>query len=106
MDLLTQGELLVVFPEGRPVIDPEGSREPTLLPFASGFASLALSAGVAVGHPIPVLPVGLAYEPAPGRGTWSVRLRLGEAMFLRDRAGRSAFVEQVRNQVSALSKPG
>jgi 1-acyl-sn-glycerol-3-phosphate acyltransferase len=66
LDLLRAGQLLLVFPEGYPAIDPLGSPRTTsggFLPFEPGFLALAERAGRAV----PVVPVGVWYAPPPGR---------------------------------------
>jgi putative membrane protein len=75
LQVLREGRLLLVFPEGYPTIDPEGAREADVhgfRPFDGGFLVLAKHAGV----PVPVVPVGLWYAPRP-RGGWTVRLRFG-----------------------------
>jgi 1-acyl-sn-glycerol-3-phosphate acyltransferase len=76
LELLREGGLLLVFPEGYPAIDPQrGSRvEPpdAWLPFDAGFAVLAERAG----GQVPIVPVGLAYAPRSAGG-WRVELRFG-----------------------------
>ena len=75
LQVLREGRLLLVFPEGYPRIDPEGAREADLdgfRAFDGGFLVLARRAGV----PVPIVPVGLCYAPGP-RGSWTVRLRFG-----------------------------
>jgi len=65
VELLREGRLLVVFPEGYPVLDPHAQREPratVLAPFKSGFARLAVSASRSTGRPVHVLPVGIRVE--------------------------------------------
>ena len=79
LQLLRDGGLLLVFPEGYPTIDPEGPRERDpdgFRPFDPGFLVLAKRAGM----PVPIVPVGLHYTPLPRRG-WSVWLRFGEPVF-------------------------
>ncbi len=79
LDRLVRGELLAIFPEGWPVYDPHaGNRRDELLPFGQGTAWLAARAADRLGRPVPVIPVGLAYEPAAGRRRWRVTLRVGE----------------------------
>src|SRR4029077_19361210 len=72
LQLLREGRLLLVFPEGYPTIDPEEVRRTDadgFRPFDAGFLVLAGRAGVQV----PVVPVGLCYAPRP-RGGWIVWL--------------------------------
>ena len=75
LQVVREGRLLLVFPEGYPTIDPEGAREADLdgfRAFDGGFLVLARHAGV----PVPVVPVGLWYAPRE-RGGWTVWLRFG-----------------------------
>jgi putative membrane protein len=75
LQLLRDGGLLLVFPEGYPTIDPAGVRQKEadgFRPFDAGFLVLAKRAGVQV----PIVPVGLWYSPRPGGG-WTVWLRFG-----------------------------
>jgi 1-acyl-sn-glycerol-3-phosphate acyltransferase len=79
LQVLREGGLLLVFPEGYPTIDPVGMPQKDaggFGPFKAGFLVLAKRAGVQV----PVVPVGLWYSPRP-RGGWTVWLRLGEPIF-------------------------
>jgi len=75
LKLLREGRLLLVFPEGYPAIDPEGSHKTDpegFLPFDAGFLVLAERAG----PDVPIVPVGLWYAPRPVGG-WTVWLRFG-----------------------------
>jgi putative membrane protein len=103
VDLLRSGQLLVVFPEGYPTIDPAGALKPdedTLLPFRPGFARLVELAERG-GDRIPIIPAGFVYE----RGArWQVRLRFGQPLFAGRRADRGALVRAVEEQVSQCSQ--
>lgn len=71
LSLLREGRVLVVFPEGYPVVDPHAHREPrstVLAPFKSGFARLAVSASRTTGRPVHLLPVGIREAEKPGPG--------------------------------------
>ncbi len=103
--LLREGRLLLVFPEGYPAVDPEGSRKAVpdgFLPFDAGFLVLAERAGLEKS----ILPVGLWYSPRPGGG-WMVWLRFGRPMCLSagDRGQRRAHVAAVEAEVRRLSAP-
>ena len=103
LDLLREGRLLLVFPEGYPTIDSLGSRKDSpehVLPFDPGFLVLAERAGRAV----PVVPVGLCYAPRAGGG-WIVRLRFGrpEVAIGSGRAARRARLRAVEAAMRALS---
>ena len=105
LKLLREGRLLLVFPEGYPVIDPEGSRKADpegFLPFDTGFLVLAERAGLEV----PIVPVGLWYAPRPGGG-WTVWLRFGRPVRLStaERGQHRAQVAAVEAEVRRLSAP-
>ena len=96
IDLLVRHELVAVFPEGFPNIDPSATpkRGHDFLPFDRGFVSLALAAGRHLGTPVPIVPAGLAYRSGPTG--WDVALRLGDPVFCltrRDAARTAARVE-------------
>lgn len=62
IDLLGRDRVLVIFPEGFPVIDPHtarAARRSALAPFKSGFARVAIAAARRRGMAIPVVPVGI-----------------------------------------------
>lgn len=105
VELLAQGKVLGIYPEG--TRSPDGR----LYRFRTGVARLALRSGV------PVVPVGLVgtrtVQP-PGSRRWHlapVAVRFGPAMDFSDRAGdeRSArqlraITERIRESVQALSE--
>jgi 1-acyl-sn-glycerol-3-phosphate acyltransferase len=105
LKLLGEGRLLLVFPEGYPAIDPEGSHRTDpegFLPFEAGFLSLAERAGL----DIPILPVGLWYSLRQGGG-WTAWLRFGRPLCVSagDRGQRRAQVAAVEAEVRRLSLP-
>jgi putative membrane protein len=80
-DLLRAGELVVVFPEGYPVVDSDDKPVTTrprdddgFLPFADGFRTIARLAARG-GTQIPVVPFGLRYLRT-GEG-WQIDARFG-----------------------------
>jgi len=105
LKLLREGRLLLAFPEGYPIIDPEGSRRTDtdgIPPFDTGFVALARRAGLEV----PIVPVGLWYAPRPGGG-WTVWLRFGRPVRLStaERGQHRAQVATVETEVRRLSAP-
>lgn len=106
LDLLREGRLLLVFPEGYPTVDPEGSRKGppnAFLPFDAGFLVLADRARRA-GVDMPVVPVGLWYAPRP-LGGWTVWLRFGQPIRSPTRKSRGAWLAAVQAEVRRLSAP-
>jgi 1-acyl-sn-glycerol-3-phosphate acyltransferase len=101
--ILVAGRTLVVFPEGSPAIDPERpARDPSsLLAFQPGFASIARQAARCLGQPVPVIPVGLAYQ-SDGR-RWHVQARLGSPMLIGQQSDRDAVTRTVEAEVRRLS---
>jgi putative membrane protein len=95
--LLRAGQLVLVFPEGYPNIDPgftPKADDDAFLPFESGFlrfAALAEQDGITR---VPIVPVGLEYQR---RDRWRVTVRFGLPVT------RLAEVD-FRNQVSVIEE--
>jgi len=101
IDLLREGRVVVIFPEGAPVIDtPAHAATPLqdageVRPFARGFRTLALLAAKAAPE-LRIVPLGFAYQRTE-RG-WSVRARLGTSL------PPDASVAEVESAVRELSR--
>lgn len=103
LDLLRENRILLVFPEGYPTVDPEGTRKigpAAFLPFDAGFLVLAERAGVDV----PIVPVGVWYAPRPGGG-WTMWLRFGSPTPDPWSGGRRARLATIEAEVRRLSAP-
>jgi 1-acyl-sn-glycerol-3-phosphate acyltransferase len=103
--LLCQGRVLLVFPEGYPTIDPEGSHKTDaegFLPFDAGFLVLAERVGVDV----PIVPVGLWYAPREVGG-WTLWLRFGRPIHrgAAEAGPRRPGLAAVEAEVRRLSAP-
>lgn len=101
--LLAQGSLLVVFPEGYPNVDPHytpKTKPQELLPFRTGFATIAAMAEKRLGTRIPIVPTGFHYVKD---SCWTARLNIGEAVYLADFVSRRALVSCVEKRVAELS---
>lgn len=103
--LLREGRLLLVFPEGYPSIDPHPTPKAGLddwLPFQPGFVRLAALAEGDGRARVPIIPVGLSYEPGP---RWGIDLRFGAPCFLSPGARPGEVARAVEARVKELSAP-
>jgi 1-acyl-sn-glycerol-3-phosphate acyltransferase len=101
--LLREGRLLVIFPEGYPNVDPHytpktGKEE--MLPFKSGFASIAAAAEKRLGEKIPLVPVGIRYTTG---ARWTAHIRFGMPRSVADFISREALVKRLEQDVADLS---
>lgn len=101
--LLRDGRVVLVFPEGYPVVDPATSDATPrardgagLLPFAAGFRAIADAARRAGARDVAIVPVGFRYESRGAR--WRIAARFGEPL----RA--DADVATVEHAVHELSR--
>lgn len=101
--LLRQGEVLAIFPEAYPTIDPHSPTrqdDEAFLPFRSGFARLVELAERDGTTHVAVIPTSLEYR----RGDrWHATLRFGSPLWRADFATRAQFVRAVEQRVHALS---
>lgn len=103
--ILRAGEVLLVFPEAYPAIDPNPTPKPDTdgwLPFRPGFAHLVRLAQRRDGLTVPVVPVGFAYQRIAG-DRWRVRARLGPPLLMEPGEATHAFVSRVEAGVRARS---
>jgi 1-acyl-sn-glycerol-3-phosphate acyltransferase len=104
-DILQAGEILAVFPEGYPNIDPVYTPKQSLtdvMPFLPGFATILDLAQRTRPEPIPVVPVGFSYEPGD---RWRITMRCGPAVYRNPAESRASFVIAVQSKVIELSRP-
>jgi len=102
VDLLRAGELLVIFPEGYPDVDPKGSRKPLgrMLPFQDGFARFVELSERDGRTRVAVVPAGFSFS---GPGYRYPVARFGAALRRAAFPSRRAFIEEVERRVAALS---
>jgi putative membrane protein len=103
VQLLRNGEALVIFPEAYPVIDPQPTprnESNTFLPFRPGFARLAALAERDGHTRVTIVPAGFTYAQ---NGEWQVTLRFGPPLFRQDFAGEKQFVQAIEERVCTLS---
>lgn len=112
---LRSGGALVMFPEGYPVVDPQGvtpERASTpLLPFDPGFLRIVDLAQRDRGRRVPILPIGFDWG-TPATGTpdaddtrHAVTMRIGAPLWLErgdDLAARARQVEDIVRQLSGV----
>jgi len=101
--LLRSGQLLLVFPEGYPNIDPSftpKTDDSAFLPFESGFlrfVALAEQDGITR---VPIVPVGLEYQR---RDRWRVTVRFGHPVMRSPDVDSHAQLAAIEEQVRELS---
>ncbi len=102
--LLGTGQVLAIFPEGYPAIDPVLRRkdETAWLPFRAGFATIAERA-VRAGTPLSLVPAGFRYEGA-GRRRPRVVLRFGAAIPVEPGFARNRIVDEAESAARELSR--
>jgi 1-acyl-sn-glycerol-3-phosphate acyltransferase len=101
--LLTEGRVLVVFPEGYPNVDlhytPKTKPE-EFLPFKTGFATIAAAAEKRLGARVPIVPGGFRYTK---NHRWTAQLNIGEAVFLEDFVSRRSLAGYMEQRIAELS---
>lgn len=105
VELLRDDRALVVFPEGYPMVDPEGSvkhGEDAFLPFRAGFARLVALAQRSRSVQIPIVPFGLVYQRAD---RLQVLLRIGAPTYLEPGTDPETLAGVVEARVRSLSTP-
>ncbi|HEX7733286.1 MAG TPA: carotenoid biosynthesis protein [Ktedonobacteraceae bacterium] len=103
--LLRAGEVLVIFPEGYPNIDPHPTPKQDLesfLPFQAGFVKMVERAQKDGHTRVAIVPAGLAYSSLRGKA-WRVHARFGPALYLEDFASGEQALRTVEERVQALS---
>ena len=103
--LFRSGEVMVIFPEGYPNIDPHPTPKPDLdafMPFKPGFVKLIEHAEKDGKTRVAIVPAGLSYIRGQG-DHWHATVRFGPALFRRDFDNIEQLVHVVEEDVHALS---
>jgi 1-acyl-sn-glycerol-3-phosphate acyltransferase len=101
-ELLREGRVVLVFPEGYPAVDPSAPAAPRardgegFLPFAPGFSTIVHLARRLGAREVPIVPVGFRYEARGAK--WRVAARLGAPL------AEDSGVAEVERAVRALSR--
>jgi putative membrane protein len=104
--LLRDGQVVVIFPEAYPNVDPHytpKTRTQEMLPFKAGFAAIAGAAERKLRQVIPLIPVGLSYTGGKQR---TVCLNCGAPHSARDFMSREALIGKLEQDVATLSNSG
>ena len=104
VDLLREGNALLIFPEAYPVVDPHPTPQRTdgaMLPFQPGTVRFAILAARQLATAIPVVPVGLRYT-RPGR-RWRLDLVFGEPLLIGPDSDLDASLAALETEVRRLS---
>ena len=103
IQILRDGKLLLVFPEGYPTIDPHPTpktHDDEILPFQSGFVRIARDVHDS-GIPLCTIPLGFHYEQVDDR--WRVTMRFGAPLELDFSEPTLQIAERARTIVLQLS---
>src|SRR5215510_5344306 len=103
VELLAEGRLLVVFPEGYPNIDRHYTpkmRPEEMLPFKAGFVAIAAAVEKRLGARVPIVPAGFRYTKDRH---WRAELNIGEAVYLADCGSRRSLIERMEQRIAELS---
>jgi putative membrane protein len=102
-ELLQRGDLLAIFPEGYPTIDPVATRkrDDEWLPFADGYLAVAERARRG-GTRVPLVPAGLSYAGASSKPT-AITLRFGAPECIASPAERRSVARSLEERVHELS---
>lgn len=101
--LLRNGEILIVFPEGYPNIDPQSTpkeNDQAFLPFRQGFARIAEMAEKDGHTHVAIIPTGFTYVHNNG---WHITLRFGHPLFRTNYSSSAQLVQAVEQRVQTLS---
>lgn len=104
VDLLVEGRIVVVFPEGYPNIDPHytpKTKPDEFLPFKPGFVSIAASAEKRSKQEIPIVPAGIRYTPGK---PWIAHLNFGKPAYRKEFNGAREIISYLETRVRKLSE--
>jgi putative membrane protein len=105
MRLFRSGEVMIIFPEGYPNIDPHPTPKPDLeafMPFRPGFVKLVELAEKDGITRVAIVPTGLSYIRGEG-DSWHATVRFGQPLYRKDFDNVEQLVHVVEEDVHALS---
>ncbi|HLX40164.1 MAG TPA: carotenoid biosynthesis protein [Ktedonobacteraceae bacterium] len=104
VQLLRNREILVVFPEAYPNVDPAFTpkeNDEAFLPFRQGFARVVEMAERDGHTQVAIIPTGFTY--AHNNDKWQITVRFGPALSRNDYGTSAQLVQAVEQQVQSLS---
>ena len=107
VNLLRDGEVLVIFPEAYPNVEPSTPPEQAkdkFLPFKPGFAKIVEIVERSGKTQVVVIPTGFHYVYHEDKKRWQVTVRFGKMLLREDFVSSKAFVEEIEKQVKRLSR--
>ena len=106
VNLLRNGEALVIFPEAYPNVEPDTPPEQAndeFLPFKPGFAKIVEIAERGGKTQVVIIPTGFHYVYHADKKRWQVTVRFSEMLLREDFASSEAFVQEIERQIKELS---
>lgn len=103
VNLLLEGRVLVIFPEGYPNIDPAytpKTKPDEFLPFKPGFLSILRAAEKRRKQKIPIIPAGLSYSQG---SPWSGYLQFGSPVYRDSSLSSEEMIRKLEQAVKSLS---
>lgn len=103
VELLIQGQMVVIFPEGYPNIDPHYTPKTKLdefLPFKPGFVSIAAAAEKHLHREIPIIPAGFHYTLGKSK---VAHLNFGKPIYRKEHGAARELVSCLETTVRQLS---
>jgi len=106
VDLLREGRVVLIFPEGYPNIDPSFTpkRGEEFLPFHGGFVRYARLAERAGSGDVSIVPLGFHYERSGADDQWRIVARFGPPLRLTEGTD-SELTARLESTVRQLSSP-
>lgn len=104
IQLLCEGRLLVVFPEGYPNVDPTYTPKRSsdeFLPFKSGITTIVTATERRLGRPLPVIPAGLVYG---GDKPTTAHLTFGAPVYRKNYSADRQWLSRLETEVRRLSE--
>jgi len=107
VNLLRDGDVLIIFPEAYPNVEPLTQPEQAdddFLPFKPGFAKIVEIAERSGKKQVIIIPTGFHYAYHADKKRWQVTVRFGEMLLREDFTSSQVFVQAIEQRVRNLSR--